>query len=207
MNEPGTSRKPDGRHRRVALACAAVAVGMVGLAYASVPLYRMFCQATGYAGTTQRAERPSSTVLDRTVTIRFDGNVAPGLTWTFEPVVRTVDVKVGENTLAFFRAHNTSDRTVTGTAAFNVTPEGAGAYFVKIACFCFTEQRLGPGESVDMPVSFYVDPAIAADKDARTISEITLSYTFYPVAEKAAAAGRQSQGGARPGGRGDTAGL
>ena len=117
------------------------------------------------AGTPQRATQASATTLDKTITVRFDSNVAPGLAWTFEPAVRTMDIKIGENTLAFYRAHNRSDRPTTGTASFNVTPEGAGAYFVKVECFCFTEQRLEPGQTVDMPVSFYIDPAIVQDKD------------------------------------------
>src|SRR5690606_16832131 len=161
---------------------------MLGLSYAAVPLYAMFCQVTGFAGTTQRAERPSDTVLDRAVTIRFDSNVAQGLGWTFEPVQRKVDVKIGENALAFYRAENTSGRPVTGTATFNVTPEIAGSYFNKIECFCFQEQRLEPGESVDMPVSFFVDPAILEDETASHLTQITLSYTFYPVEESKAAA-------------------
>lgn len=175
--------------------CTAGAVGMLGLAYAAVPLYAMFCQVTGYGGTTQRVEKPSSTVLDRVVTVRFDSNVAPGLGWQFEPVQHTVDVKIGENTLAFYRAVNTSGRPVAGTATFNVTPEIAGSYFNKIECFCFQEQLLAPGESIDMPVSFFVDPAIVEDRSgAGELTQITLSYTFYPTdgtkatAAKAAAA-------------------
>lgn len=188
MTEPVTRAGNVMRHRRVALICAAVAVGMLGLAYAAVPLYTLFCQVTGFAGTTQRAERPSDTVLDRVVTIRFDANVAPGLGWAFEPVQRTVDVKIGENTLAFYRAKNTSGHPITGTATFNVTPEIAGSYFNKIECFCFQEQRLEPGEAIDMPVSFFVDPAIVDDENAGRLTQITLSYTFYPVDETKAAA-------------------
>ena len=204
MSDPHDSdassvRSMAAKHRRVAVICASVAAGMVGLAYASVPLYRIFCQATGYGGTTQRAEKPSNTILDRTITIRFDANVAPGLPWQFEPAVRTMDVKIGENSLAFYEARNTSSLPVTGMATFNVTPEGAGSYFVKLACFCFTEQRLEPGQSVDMPVSFYVDPAIVTDRDASRISEITLSYTFFPGPEKATgtAAGAAGAGGGK----------
>lgn len=183
------------RHGRVALICAAVGAGMLGLSYAAVPLYAMFCQVTGFAGTTQRAERPSDTVLDRAVTIRFDSNVAQGLGWTFEPVQRKVDVKIGENALAFYRAENTSGRPVTGTATFNVTPEIAGSYFNKIECFCFQEQRLDPGQSIDMPVSFFVDPAIVDDKTAGGLTQITLSYTFYPAEEMEAAAVAQPGSG------------
>lgn len=171
------------RHRWVALWCSLLVLSMTGAAFAAVPLYRLFCQVTGYAGTTQRAAAPASAVLDRTITIRFDANTRH-LPWDFAPVERTRDVRIGENTLAFYRAVNTSGRTVKGTATFNVTPEVAGAYFYKIECFCFREQTLEPGQSMDMAVSFYVDPAILEDPDARRLSEIALSYTFYPV-EKA----------------------
>lgn len=176
------------RHRRVALWCAGAAVGMLGMAYAAVPLYSMFCRVTGYGGTTQRAEKAPDTVLDRVVTVRFDGNVAPGLGWKFAPEQHTMDVKIGESSLAFYRAENTSSRPLTGTATFNVTPEIAGSYFNKIQCFCFTEQRLEPGEVVDMPVSFFIDPAIVDDETAGHLTQITLSYTFYPADDATAAA-------------------
>jgi cytochrome c oxidase assembly protein subunit 11 len=146
-----------------------------------VPLYRLYCQATGYAGTTQRVAKPSDTVLDRTLTVRFDANVSPDLPWSFEPLQKKLDVKIGENTLAFYRATNTSDKPVSGMAVFNVAPEAAGTHFNKVQCFCFTEQRLGPGQTVDMAVSFYVDPAWAEDDDTKDVSELTLSYTFYPA--------------------------
>ncbi|MCL4767967.1 MAG: cytochrome c oxidase assembly protein [Hyphomicrobiaceae bacterium] len=190
MTEPGIGAGLETRHRRVAVWCAAIAAGMLGLAYAAVPLYSLFCQVTGYAGTTQRAGKPSDTVLDRAVTIRFDANVAPGLGWSFRPVQRTIDVRIGENTLAFYRAENTSGLAITGTATFNVTPEIAGSYFNKLECFCFQEQRLEPGQSIEMPVSFFVDPAIVDDKSAGRLSQITLSYTFYPVEEARAVAAR-----------------
>ena len=180
------------RNQRVALVCAAIAVGMVGLAYASVPLYRLFCQMTGFAGTTQRVERPSTTVLDRIIRVRFDANVGPGLSWDFQAVTSTIDVRVGENALAFYKVTNRSDKAVVGTATFNVTPDQAGGFFNKIQCFCFTEQRLEPGETVEMPVSFFVDPAIVTDTDGAKIRDITLSYTFYPVDHpKAKAAGAE----------------
>lgn len=194
MTEHETRAGVEGRHHRVALICGVVAVGMLGMAYAAVPLYTLFCQVTGFAGTTQRAEKPSDTVLDRVVTIRFDGNVAPGLGWAFEPARHTLDVKIGENALAFYRAKNTSDRPVTGTATFNVTPEAAGSYFNKIECFCFQEQHLEPGESIDMPVSFFVDPAIVDDAIAGHLTQITLSYTFHPAEKTKAAAVSQSAG-------------
>lgn len=168
------------RDRAVALSCAAAVAGMIALSFASVPLYRLYCQVTGYGGTTQRAEKPSDTVLDRTITVRFDANVANGLAWSFQPVQNTVDVRIGENTLAFYRATNLSDRPVVGTAGFNVAPDVAGVHFNKIECFCFKEQLLEPGETVEMPVTFFVDPAIVTDPDARHLTSITLSYTFYP---------------------------
>ncbi len=181
MSEKGTGRTESTRNTRVAVLCAAFAVGMVGLAYASVPLYRLFCQMTGFAGTTQRAERPSAVVLDRRVTVRFDANVGPGLSWDFLPVQPTMTVKIGENGLAFYKVTNRSDKPIVGTATFNVTPDQAGGFFNKVECFCFTEQRLEPGESAELPVSFFIDPAIEKDVDGSQINDITLSYTFYPV--------------------------
>jgi cytochrome c oxidase assembly protein subunit 11 len=169
------------RDARVGAICGAVAVGMVGLAYAAVPLYTLFCQVTGFGGTTQRAKAPSAVVLDRTITVRFDANVAPGLGWRFEPVQRTVDVRIGENALIFYRATNTTKGVLVGTSTFNVTPEAAGIYFQKLECFCFKEQMLEPGESIEMPVSFYVDPRLASDPDTRGLTQITLSYTFHRV--------------------------
>jgi cytochrome c oxidase assembly protein subunit 11 len=173
------------QNRRVALAAGGVALAMVGLAYASVPLYRMFCQATGFGGTTQRAERAPVAATNREMTIRFDANTAASLPWSFHPDQLELTVKVGEQNLAFYKARNLSARTLKGSAVFNVTPDEAGAYFTKVDCFCFTEQRLGPGESVDMPVAFFVDPAIEQDPDLRTLTTITLSYTFYPADENA----------------------
>ena len=168
------------RNRRVALLAGAIAASMVGAAYAAVPLYRLFCQVTGFGGTTQRADAPADTVLERDVTVQFDANVNPGLAWDFRPAQRQVTVKVGEQALAFYRVTNRSDRPLTGTATFNVTPDKVGLYFNKIECFCFTEQTLEPGQSVDMPVVFFVDPAIDADIDLDQLKTLTLSYTFYP---------------------------
>ena len=159
--KPATARPDISRkHRAVGLACAAVAAGMVGMAYAAVPLYRMFCQVTGYGGTPQVAIAPSTKVLDKTIVMRFDANVSDALAWKFEPVESKFEMKIGDNRLANYRATNLSDKTLTGTATFNVSPEAAGIYFNKIECFCFTEQTLKPGESVEMPVSFFLDPAI-----------------------------------------------
>jgi cytochrome c oxidase assembly protein subunit 11 len=165
----------------VASAAAGTAAAMLALAFASVPLYRLFCQVTGYGGTTQKAAQPSSVVLDRVITVRFDANVSSGLAWRVEPVQRTIDVKIGETALIHYRATNTSDRSIVGTSGFNVSPDITGSFFNKLECFCFTEQRLEPGQSLDMPVSFFVDPAIVNDPDARKVKQITLSYTFYQV--------------------------
>lgn len=171
-----------GTDRGVVLACVTALLAMGAMTWAAVPLYRLFCQVTGYGGTPQRAEKAPDTVLDRTITVRFDATVAPGLNWRFEPVQRTLDLKIGESVLAFYRAHNASDVPVKGTATFNVSPDAAGAYFAKVECFCFKEQTLAAGQSVDMPVSFFIDPSIMDDRDASRIREITLSYTFYPLA-------------------------
>ncbi len=169
------------RHRRVGAWAASGAAAMLALAFASVPLYRMFCQVTGYAGTTQKASKSSAVVLDRRITVRFDATVSPGLDWTVQPVQATQTIRIGETSLAHYRATNNSNKTLVGTASFNVSPDQSGAYFNKLECFCFTEQRLEPGQSVDMPVSFFVDPAMVADKDAGHIGMITLSYTFFLV--------------------------
>lgn len=169
------------RNRNTAVVCSAVVAGMVGLSFAAVPLYQLFCQVTGFGGTTQRAESVAGPVLERTMKVRFDGNVGPGLAWDFRPVERQIELKVGEQAQGTYRATNVSDRPTTGTATFNVSPSLAGAYFVKIECFCFTEQTLAPGESVDMPVMFYIDPEIANDRDVAKLGTITLSYTFYPM--------------------------
>jgi cytochrome c oxidase assembly protein subunit 11 len=169
------------RNRKVALLSALLVGSMVGLAYASVPLYRMFCQVTGFGGTTQRAEAAPEKTVDRHITIRFDANTAPSLPWIFEPVQRSLDVKVGAENFAYYRATNMSDQTVTGSAVFNVAPDTAGIYFNKIECFCFTEQMLKPGQSIEMPVSFFIDPTIVDDHGMDNVRTITLSYTFYPV--------------------------
>jgi cytochrome c oxidase assembly protein subunit 11 len=173
------------RNRNTAIVCSAVVAGMVGLSFAAVPLYQLFCQVTGFGGTTQRAEAVAGPVLERTMKVRFDGNVGPGLAWDFKPVERQIELKVGEQAMGTYRATNVSDRPTTGTATFNVSPSLAGAYFVKIECFCFTEQTLEPGESVDMPVMFYIDPHIVDDRDVANLGTITLSYTFYPVEQPA----------------------
>ena len=167
------------RHTVMALSLAGLVAAMVGLSFAAVPLYRIFCQATGYNGTPQRADKGADQVLDRIITVRFDGNVDPALPWRFAPEQRTMEVKIGETALAFFKATNEIKGPVTGIAVFNVTPEQVGLYFTKIQCFCFTEQTLAAGASADMPVTFFVDPKIVEDEDTKNITEITLSYTFY----------------------------
>ena len=170
------------KNNRTAAATALVAVAMMGLAFASVPLYRLFCQVTGFAGTTQRADGAVAPgAVGSAVSVRFDANVSPSMPWRFKPERMTEQVAIGAREIAFYTAKNLSDRPVTGTATFNVTPEDAGQYFTKIQCFCFTEQVLKPGEEARLPVVFYIDPKILENEDARQISEITLSYTFYPV--------------------------
>ena len=169
------------RNRRTGLIVAAVALAALGLAFAAVPFYRLFCQATGFAGTPREdlgGQAPGAVAGD--VSIRFDGNVN-GMPWTFGPERETQRVAIGARNIAFFDAANGSDKPVTGRAVFNVSPDQAAKYFVKIQCFCFTLQTLAPGQRVRMPVIFYVDPAIKDDPNARDLSEITLSYTFYPV--------------------------
>jgi cytochrome c oxidase assembly protein subunit 11 len=176
--EPRATKRSD---TKIALMCVGGVVTMGAMAYAAVPLYQMFCQVTGIGGTTQKADKPSEVMLDRTVTVRFDANVSPKLGWSFEPLQRTVQAHIGENMLVFYRATNTTDRKITGTATFNVAPDAAGLYFSKIECFCFKEQTLEPGQSIEMPVSFFVDPELVKDPESSRLKEITLSYTFYPI--------------------------
>ncbi len=175
-------------NRRTALIAALAALAMLGLGFASVPLYRLFCQVTGYGGTTQRASEAEAATISqaaqgqgRQISIRFDSNVGNGIPWAFYPEKKHVSVGVGGKSMAIFIAKNLSDKPVTGRAVFNVTPEQAGPYFTKIECFCFTEQTLQPGQEVRMPVLFYVDKKFLDDPDDKDVQEITLSYTFYPV--------------------------
>lgn len=168
------------RNVRTAIFAAAAVVGMGGVGFASVPLYRVFCQVTGFAGTTQRGADAPGGIGDKVV-VRFDTNTSPALGWEFKPERSSETVDIGARDMAFFTARNLSDQSVTGTATFNVTPSQAGKYFTKIQCFCFTQQTLQPGEKVRMPVIFFVDPKMLSDPDARDIRAITLSYTFYPV--------------------------
>jgi cytochrome c oxidase assembly protein subunit 11 len=171
--------------RITAIALFGVVAGMTGLAFASVPLYRLFCQVTGYDGTprTENVALPA-TVADAWVTVRFDANVNSALPWRFKPVQREVRVRLGEEVLVHYTATNLSDTPVTGTATFNVAPFMAAPYFNKVQCFCFSEQILAPGEEISMPVLFYVDPAMADDIDAREVKKITLSYTFFRAGEE-----------------------
>ncbi|MGL4199370.1 MAG: cytochrome c oxidase assembly protein [Allorhizobium sp.] len=168
------------RNIGVATACVVFVGGMVGMAYAAVPLYQLFCQVTGYGGTTQRVEQVSSVVLDRTINVTFDANVSPGLNWDFKAVDKQVSPKIGETVQITYTATNNSSEPVSGEAIFNVTPGEAGAYFNKVQCFCFTKTTLQPGETLEMPVVFFVDPAIVEAEETKGIGTITLSYTFYP---------------------------
>ncbi|KAB2698360.1 cytochrome c oxidase assembly protein [Brucella haematophila] len=168
-------------NRTIAIACVSFFVCMIGAAYASVPLYTLFCQVTGYGGTTQRVEQYSDTILDRTIKVRFDANTANGLPWDFKPVQREVTVRIGETSMIKYEGRNLFDQTTFGRASFNVSPGRAGAYFNKVQCFCFTDTTLKPGEDMEMPVVFFVDPEIVNDPDLKDVKTITLSYTFFPI--------------------------
>jgi len=174
---------------KTALQLLAVVVTMTSLSFAAVPFYRWFCQVTGFGGTTSVATAAPTEILDRTMKVRFDASLDAGMPWEFRPMQREMTLRVGEMGLAFYEAHNPTDRVVAGTAVFNVTPDAAGGYFSKIACFCFTEQVLQPGETVQMPVTFFVDPSMMENAEGQFVHEITLSYTFYETAlpEEAAA--------------------
>jgi cytochrome c oxidase assembly protein subunit 11 len=167
----------------IAAGCGVFVAAMVGAAYASVPLYNWFCRTTGFAGTTQVAERAPDHVLGRKITVRFDSNVTPGLPWNFEPEQNTITVHLGEVATVHYKVINEAARTITAQASYNVSPPQIGAYFNKINCFCFTEQTMKPGETREMAVVFYVDPKLAQDRDQDGLDTITLSYTFYPVRE------------------------
>jgi cytochrome c oxidase assembly protein subunit 11 len=164
---------------QVVAATTAVVIGMGSLGWASVPLYDLFCRVTGYGGTTALANGGTIEVLDQTIKVRFDASRAIDMPWTFKPLQRQMEIRLGETGLAFYEAHNPTDRPIAGTASYNVAPFAAGLYFTKIECFCFTEQVLMPGETVVMPVTFFVDPDMLGDVEARGIPEITLSYTFH----------------------------
>lgn len=170
------------RNLNLLMVLVGVVAGMTGLAYASVPLYRLFCQVTGFDGTPQRAEAAPTAVSDRTMRVTFTADVAAGLGWKFQPLQNKLTLKVGENKLAFYAAENMEAKPVTGRAAFNVSPEMFGPYFSKIECFCFTEQTLQPGQRIEMPVSFFIDPAILDDPQLSKLNDVTLSYTFFRAA-------------------------
>ncbi len=168
-------------NRTIAVACLSFFICMVGAAYASVPLYRIFCQVTGYGGTTQRVEQYSDTILDKTIKVRFDANTANGLPWDFKPVEREIVVRIGETRMIKYEAQNLFSEPSYGRASFNVAPGRAGAYFNKVECFCFTDTTLQPGADMEMPVVFFVDPEIVNDPDLKDVKTITLSYTFFPI--------------------------
>jgi cytochrome c oxidase assembly protein subunit 11 len=170
------------RNAKVAVICAATFFGMVGAAYASVPLYRAFCQLTGFDGTTKKAEAAPGQVLDRELTIRFDANVR-NLPWTFTAEQTSQPAKIGETKLALFKVTNNGKQPITGRAVFNVVPEQAGPYFQKLDCFCFSDQTIGAGETVEMPVLYFVDPKYATDSETKGKPEVTLSYTFFPAVD------------------------
>jgi cytochrome c oxidase assembly protein subunit 11 len=180
MSSTGPSNQPQPkRNARVALICAAGFFGMVGAAYAAVPIYKAFCQLTGFDGTPRKAEAAPDQALNETLTIRFDANVRD-LPWDFRTKQTSQVAKIGETKVAFFEVKNRSDKAITGRAVFNVVPEQAGPYFQKLDCFCFSDQTIQPGQTVDMPVLYFVDPKYASDFETKNKSEVTLSYTFYP---------------------------
>ncbi len=183
---PAPSDKPSkskmSKNARLGLICGAAFFGMVGAAYASVPLYRMFCQVTGFDGTVRKADAKPDQVLDREVTIRFDANVR-NLPWDFKPEQVTQEVKIGDTGLAFYKVTNNGDKPITGRASYNVVPESAGAYFQKLECFCFTDQTIQPGQTMEFPVVYFVDPKFASDFETKGVQEVTLSYTFFPSTE------------------------
>lgn len=171
---------PQRKMHRTAFACLGVVVGMVGLAYASVPLYDLFCKVTGFDGTPVVRANNASEVVDRTISVRFDANVSPSLSWSFSPEKPEVKVKLGETTTVYYKVTNTGDKPATGIATYNVQPDLAGSYFSKLECFCFTEQTLQPGETLESAVVFYVDPRLTQDSDVKDLTSITLSYTYFP---------------------------
>jgi cytochrome c oxidase assembly protein subunit 11 len=180
---PQSSKRVSRRDLVVAFACGGLVATMVGASFAAVPFYNWFCRTTGYGGTTQRAKAAPKQIGERTITVYFDSNVAPGLPWDFQPEQRTIDVKLGEVVTVYYHVTNQAARVTTGQAAYNVNPPTTGIYFEKINCFCFTQQTLKPGEKRDMAVVFYVDPKLAKDSEQDGTAMITLSYTFYPSRE------------------------
>ena len=166
---------------KTVLQTVSLVVVMGGLAWASVPFYDWFCQVTGFGGTPGQVTAASDEILDKTIKVRFDASLNDGMAWQFTPVEREMELRIGQNGLAFYEAYNPTNRPIAGQATYNVTPYTAGAFFEKVECFCFTEQVLAPGERVEMPVSFYIDPEIVDDRDGQYVHTITLSYTFYEI--------------------------
>jgi cytochrome c oxidase assembly protein subunit 11 len=192
MGDHGISSSLQRRRKHIVAGVAAAAsIIMLGLAFAAAPLYRYFCAATGYAGTPQLANGPSGTKGLRSLKVRFDGNVAPGLPWKFEPEMPEIVLRTGDTATVYYKVTNVSGRETSGRAAFNVSPESAGAYFDKVSCFCFSEQKLGPGETLELPVVFFLDPALERDEALANVDAITLSYTFF--AAKPAESGTVAQ--------------
>ncbi|MDO9222571.1 MAG: cytochrome c oxidase assembly protein [Caulobacter sp.] len=197
---PRRTSDPDGRTRgrnaRLGLICGVIFAGMVGMAYASVPLYKAFCQLTGFDGTVRKADKAPDRVLDRKLTIRFDANVRD-LPWTFTPNQVSQELKIGDTGLAFYKVTNNGKTPLTGRASYNVIPESAGLYFQKLECFCFTDQTIAPGATVEFPVVYFVDPKFAEDFETSGAQEVTLSYTFFPSTEKKTQAALGGTAGAR----------
>jgi cytochrome c oxidase assembly protein subunit 11 len=183
MSAPRDDKSRLRRDLAVAACCGVFVAAMVGAAYASVPLYTWFCKTTGFAGTTQVASQAPDHALGRELSIRFDSNVMPGLPWKFEPEQNEIKLRIGEVATVHYKVTNEAAREITALASYNVTPPQVGAYFNKINCFCFTEQKLKPGETRELAVVFYVDPSIAKDRDQNELNTITLSYTFYRLPE------------------------
>ena len=183
----------DPRRKVSAFAALATASLMLGLSFAAVPLYRAFCAATGYGGTTQRAEKAPGAQGKRDVVVRFDSNVGGGLPWRFEPETPQVTVRTGETSTIFYRVTNESDHEISATAAYNVTPDQAGSYFDKVSCFCFSEQKLGAHETAEWPVVFFLDPALEKDQSMATVDQVTLSYTFFETKHPARTAQDQTK--------------
>ena len=188
------------RHQRVALIFSGIVACMVGLSFAAVPLYRLFCAATGYGGTTQVAHIAPNEPGKRVLTVRFDANVAPGLPWQFAPETPSITLRTGETITVFYKVTNTADRPVSATAAYNVSPDQAGSYFAKLACFCFAEQTLQAHETAEWPVVFFLDPALEQDETMKAVGAVTLSYTFFASKNAPArAAGKSADSRTRPG--------
>jgi cytochrome c oxidase assembly protein subunit 11 len=185
---PGQDPVMQRRHRRVALTVAGAVAGMLGMAYAAVPLYQMFCRATGFGGAPQIASTESAVRGEKIMTVHFDANIASDLPWTFEPEQSSIKLRTGETATIFYKVKNRSNKQTSGLATYNVTPERSGLFFNKLACFCFSQQTLAPGESMDMPVVFYIDPAVEKDEIMKSQDEITLSYTFYAAKTPVASA-------------------